>query len=90
MLKSCAMWAKKKKKEPDESRELIDNTAKTVYNAKHCLIRPHNYKISAKLDVQSSHKYWNWDCGLPAMDYGSETMGYIRTINSGINFFFLA
>ena len=27
-------------------------------------------------DVQSSHNYWNWDCGLLAMDYGSETTGY--------------
>ncbi|MCV6629444.1 MAG: hypothetical protein OIF50_06260, partial [Flavobacteriaceae bacterium] len=38
------------------------------------------YKISAKLDVQSSHKHWNWDCGLLAIDYGSENTGYIRTI----------
>ena len=58
-------------------------TLQKVYNAKHRLIRP-----SAKLDVQSSHKYWNRDCGLLAMDYGSETMGYIWTINSGMNFFF--
>ena len=35
-----------------------------------------------------NHKYWNWDCGLLSVDYGSETTGYIWTINSGMNFFF--
>ena len=35
-----------------------------------------------------NHKYRNWDCGLLSVDYGSETTGYIWTINSGMNFFF--
>ena len=44
-------------------RELNGKQCKKVYNKKHRLITPD--KLA---DVQSSHKYWNWDCGLLAMD----------------------
>ena len=84
VLKSYAMRAEKKK--PKEWRELIGKQCKKkVYNMKYRLIRP---DIRYRRNSMFNHKYWNWDCGLLSVDYGSETTGYIWTINTGMNFFF--
>ena len=61
------------------------NSAKKVYNTKYRLIRA---DIRYRRNSMFNHKYWKWDCGLLSVDYGSETTGYIWTINSGMNFFF--
>ena len=46
-------------------------------------------KLAILIGVQiNQKKYWNRDCGLLAMDYGSGTTGCIWTINSGMSFFF--
>ena len=85
VLKLCLMRAKKKKKAERMERTNWQTVQKKVYNTKYRLIRQN---IRYRRNSMFNHKYRNWDCGLLSVDYGSETTGYIWTINSGMNFFF--
>ena len=79
------MRAKKKKKAERLERTNWQTVQKKSTTRNTAWLDP---DIRYRRNTMFNHKYWKWDCGLLSVDYGSETTGYIWTINSGMNFFF--